>query len=510
MKLFKFLFSRIGMLALAALLEAGLLGASFVWLADRINLAWLEILLRLISLIVVLHMVRTSRHLSHDLMWIILIVLFPVAGTAIYLFIGANLFSSRTFRSLIHETEDARRYLIQDPEVLSRALSSAPKEGGQFTYLSLTEHFPVYDNRGFDYYALGEDGWPVMLEELQKAEKFIFIEYFIIERGEFWNSILSVLKEKARDGVDVRVMYDDMGSIHTLPSSYQKQLEADGIRCVTFNRLNPFLNIIMNHRDHRKIMVIDGQVAFSGGINLADEYVNRIRRFGLWKDNVIRVQGPAVWTYTVLFLTNWNALRPTDSDYLRFKADARDETLPSDGFIVPYGETPLDTEITAQNVYAIMLNQANDYCYISTPYLIIDTDLINTLILTAKRGVDVRLLTPGIPDKKLIWRITRSYYRELINGGVKIYEYTPGFNHAKVFVRDDIAAAVGTINLDYRSLYLHFENGTYLYGSDRVQDVRRDMLSAIAESRLIRAEDCRERPLQALINAILRIFSPLL
>lgn len=510
MKILKLLFSRIGVLGITVLVEALLIGSSFIWLADHINLAGLELLLRLLSLVVVLHMVRTSRHLNHDLMWILLIMLFPVAGTAFYLILGANLFSSKTFRSLIKETEKAKRYYIQDPQVLQAALDASPREGSQFKYLALSEHFPVYVNRSYDYYPLGQDGWPVMLEELAKAQKFIFIEYFIIERGAFWDSILDILKEKAGQGVDVRVMYDDMGSIHTLPAAYQKELEASGIQCVSFNRLNPFVNIIMNHRDHRKIMVIDGKCAFSGGINLADEYVNRIDRFGLWKDNVIRVKGEAVWTYTVLFLTNWNALRPTDSDYLRFKADAAADPSPADGFIVPYGETPLDNEITAQNIYTIMLNQANDYCYICTPYLIIDTDLINTLILTAKRGVDVRILTPGIPDKKVIYRITRSYYKELLEGGVKIYEYTPGFNHAKVFVRDDISAAVGTINLDYRSLYLHFENGTYLYGSEKVKDVRDDMAQAMAQAKPIRLEDCRENPVNRLINALLRIFTPLL
>jgi len=267
----------------------------------------------------------------------------------------------------------------------------------------------------------------------------------------------TILKEKVSQGLDVRVMYDDMGTIHSLPTSYANMLESEGIKCVRYNKINPFLGAVMNHRDHRKIMVIDGTVAFSGGMNLADEYINQKMVFGHWKDNVIRVKGEAVWSYTVLFLTNWNAIRKTDDDYTVFKLDSVTQHL--DGYISPYGETPFDGENTGQNVYMNILNRANEYVYICTPYLIIDTELENALILAAKRGVDVRIITPGIPDKKIVWNITRSFYRNLIDGGVKIYEYTPGFIHGKVFVSDDIVATVGTINLDYRSLYLHFENG---------------------------------------------------
>jgi cardiolipin synthase len=303
-------------------------------------------------------------------------------------------------------------------------------------------------------------------------------------------------------------MYDDLGSFMTLSASYAKKLEEKGVKCISFNRINPILGIIMNHRDHRKIMVIDGKVAFSGGVNLADEYINVKVIHGHWKDNIIRITGPAVWSYTVMFLTHWNALRPEDEDFTKYKVEPLAGEI--DGYIAPYGETPLDTEITAQNIYMGILNQAEDYCYIMTPYLIIDTELINALILAAKHGVDVRMITPGVPDKKLVWEITKSYYRQLVEGGVKVYEYTPGFVHAKVFVSDDYAATVGTVNLDYRSLYLHFENGTYLYNSKKVLEVRDDFLRTQEKCRLVTLEETKNGLFKELLLAVLRLFAPLM
>ena len=367
--------------------------------------------------------------------------------------------------------------------------------------------FPFYRNTGFDYYGLGDTGWPVMLEEMEKAEKFIFLEYFIIEEGTMWNAMLEILIKKAQAGVDVRVMYDDLGSFMTLSQKYAAQLEEKGIKCIPFNKINPIIGIIMNHRDHRKIMVIDGRVAFSGGVNLADEYINAYEKCGHWKDNVIRIKGEAVWSYTVMFLTHWNALSKTkDVNFEVFKTDFISGK--TDGYIAPYGETPLDDEITAQNIYMGILNQANDYCYIFTPYLIIDSEFINALILAAKHGVDVRIITPGVPDKKLVWRITRSYYASLIAGGVRIFEYQPGFIHSKVFVSDDKVATVGTVNLDYRSLYLHFENGTYLFGSEKVKDIRDDVLETCAKCNEISLDEARSGPIVTFLLAVLRLFAP--
>ena len=505
-KFLKVLFNRAVFMVLMVVLEIILLAGLVRHFS--VHLASIEGVLRLFSVIITLQIIRTSRHLSSDLMWILLIVLFPVPGTLIYLFLGADLLSSRTLWKLVQSTTDSAKYYRQDPEILREMEAQNPALRGQFRYIANGANFPFYRNTGFDYYPLGEDGYPVMLEELRKAERFIFLEYFIITEGSMWNGILEILEEKARQGLDVRVMYDDMGSFMTLSAGYARQLEKRGVKCVSFNRIHPVLNAMMNHRDHRKIMVIDGKTAFSGGVNLADEYINLHSPYGHWKDNMIRVQGEAVWSFTVMFLTHWNAVRKEDGDFTQFRAEA----LPGepDGYLAPYGETPLDREITAQNIYMDILNQANDYCYICTPYLIIDTELSNALILAARRGVDVRILTPGIPDKKMVWNVTRSFYKGLILGGVKIYEYTPGFVHAKVFVSDDQIATVGTVNLDYRSLYLHFENGTYLYGSRKIAEIKEDYLDALSRSHEMTARESTFGPLKTFWLSVIRIFAPLL
>ena len=504
MKIIKYLFSRITLIILAAVLEVIILVILYNYL---MNLAgWIEIALHVLSIIIAITMINNSRHLSSDMLWILLVVIFPVPGTCIYLLLFSNLFTSRMYRKIVRETDTASVYYKQDPEVMEKLNEEDPDLDGQFHYISSSAGFPFYENTSFAYYKCGEEGYPVMLAELKKAEKFIFLEYFIIEEGVMWNGIHEILKQKAEEGLDVRVIYDDMGSISTIPVSYARKLEKEGIHCIRFNVINPLLNAVMNHRDHRKILVIDGKTAFSGGINLADEYINVKKRFGYWKDNCYRVKGKAVWYYTVMFLTTWNAIRPADKDYTVFKAEIK-ETEKKDGYIAPYAETPLDGETVGQNIYMNVLNSANDYVYIFTPYLIIDTDLENALILTAKKGVDVRIITPGIPDKKIVWNITRSFYRNLIAGGVKIYEYTPGFDHAKVFVSDDRIATVGTLNLDYRSLYLHFENGTYLYKCHEISDIKADFLDACSKSRCIRLDEIHENVFHRMLTGFLKLFA---
>ena len=305
-------------------------------------------------------------------------------------------------------------------------------------------------------------------------------------------------------------MYDDMGSLHTLPASYTRQLEKKGIKAVSFNRISPIINTIMNHRDHRKILVIDGKVAFTGGANLADEYINKKVKHGHWMDNIVCIKGKAVSSLLVMFLTNWNALKHEDEDYTVFKNTAPVDESDFDGYIAPYAETPLDKELTGQSVYEDILNSANRYVYIMTPYLIIDSEMINTLIHTAKKGVDVRIIMPGIADKKLIHDIGSSYYEQLIKGGVKIYEYIPGFVHSKVFISDDTVATVGTINLDYRSLYLHFENGILLYTSRSIQDIKQNFEDTLSRCKQIQSEDTHVPLIKSFFLSVIRIFSPML
>lgn len=462
-------------------------------------------LIQIVCAVAILWIVNKRINPAYKLAWTILILLVPVVGASLYLMFGNSRMAKTVKHSYDEAAKSSEHVLIENPKVREKLEQIDLQINKQSVYLRDYAGFPVYQNTQTEYFPVGELLYQRMIEELKKAEHFIFLEYFIIDNGEMWQSILNILEEKAKNGVDVRLIYDDVGCVNTLPSGFYKEVRARGIQCEVFNPFRPVVSVVLNNRDHRKIMVIDGHTGFSGGINLADEYINRIVKHGHWKDNCIRIKGEAVWSYTVLFLTNWNALRPTDEDFSIFHAQA--EQGEADGYIAAYGDSPFDNESTGQNVYMNILNNAKKYVYISTPYLIIDTELENALILAAKRGVDVRILTPGVADKKTVWYITRSFYQNLIAGGVKIYEYTPGFNHAKVFVSDDEAATVGTINLDYRSLYLHFENGTYLCGSKKVMNIRDDMIACYQVSHQMHKGDIKENIFQRMAIGFIKLFA---
>ena len=434
-------------------------------------------------------------------------MLFPIVGALLYIVIGGNLHKSKVLKAIKQSEENGSKYFIQDKKIKKEIEN---QNNGKINYLMNYLNFPVTKNNDIKYYKLGELAYPEMLQELKNAKRFIFLEYFIIKNGKMWSEILKILEEKAKEGLDVRLIYDDMGCIAFLPTSYPKQMEARGIKCVAFNKLNPFLGVIMNNRDHRKMMIIDGKTVFSGGMNLADEYINLEHPYGIWKDNGIKITGEAVWNFTIMFLNMWNSYRKDDTNYEKFKYDFSKENLPENGYTVPYGETPLDNEIVGENVYLNIINQARKYVYIMTPYLIIDTDMINSLILAAKRGVDVRIVVPGIPDKKIVYSLTTSYFETLIKNGVKIYKYTPGFVHSKVFVSDDNIATVGTINLDYRSLYLHFECGVFMQDVDVIKDIKKDLVDTIEESHLVSKKEATPKLLKGVWQAVLRLFAPLM
>ncbi len=385
----------------------------------------LRLILWIISVGIVLEIVTVNKNLTNKVPWIILIVLFPIVGSLLYITLGHNLYKSKVLKSIKSSIPKSQKYLKQNKEVLEKIKLRSESIYGQVKYLADYAKYPTYEANEVKYFPLGEDAYKVILRELKKAEKFVFIEYFIIADGKMWNEILGILEEKVKSGVDVRVIYDDIGCATSLPDNYDKILENKGIKCVDFNKLKLVLSVILNNRDHRKILVIDGKVAFSGGINIADEYINEKERFGHWKDNAIMVKGEAVWNFTNIFLEIWNAYREEKRKYTDYKYDFSNEDLKKDGFICPYGENPLDNENVGENVYINILNQSTKYCYIFTPYLIIDSEMINALSLAAKRGVDVRIVVPGIPDKKIVYATTKSYYYMLLEQGVKIYEYTP-------------------------------------------------------------------------------------
>ena len=490
--------------ALGLILQILLSLSIYLFFIDHIII--INIFFVILGLLLTLDLIKSSKNYSYTLPVIICLILFPLIGTLLYIILNKNKNNSKTLKNIKKSEKENKKYLVQDEEIRKEV-----KDNGKIRYLSDFAGYPVTKNNNVTYYPIGEAAFKVMLEELKKAEKFIFFEYFIVAHGKMWHSILEILEEKVKQGVDVRVMYDDLGCLSTLNKSYPQELEKKGIKCIVFNRLKPLAGIIMNNRDHRKILVIDGKVAFSGGINIADEYININSKYGHWKDNGIRISGDGVWNYTVMFLTMWNSFKKEDKDFNKFKYnfDYNNEDE-NKGYIIPYGETPLDEEITGENVYLNIINQANKYVYIFTPYLIIDTDMINSLTLAVKRGVDVRIVIPGIPDKKIVYTLSESYVEPLVKGGVKIYKYTPGFIHSKVFVSDDNIATVGTINMDYRSLYLHFECGCYFENMSIVDEIKKDMIDTMKKSHKISKEEANPKFLKSIWQAILRLFAPLM
>ena len=464
-----------------------------------------------VSILAVLWILGNRSDPAYKIAWIVPILIVPIFGGLFYIMFGGNRLSSRTRRrmqGLERKMEEVLRPDFQADELLPIGEDAVH----QARYLEHMAHCPVYGNTVTEYFSLGEFCFARMIEELKKAERYIFVEYFIVEEGEMWNAILDILKEKAAQGVDVRLLYDDIGSMFTLPRDYARDLEAKtGIKCCVFNPFVPILTIRLNNRDHRKIMVIDGKVGFTGGINLADEYINAYEKHGHWKDTSILLKGEAVFNLTVMFLSMWDYLDSTTgkTDYSRYYPTVWDEN--AKGYVQPFADNPLDDEAVGETVYLNLINKAKRYVYITTPYLILSSEMLTALTSAAKCGVDVRIITPHIPDKWYVHAVSRSHYQPLIEAGVKIYEYTPGFIHAKTFVVDDDYAVVGTINLDYRSLYLHFECAVWMYQTPSVAQVRDDFFKTQQISQEITLEECRSLSFpRRLGRSVLRVFAPLM
>lgn len=462
----------------------------------------------LVGLIVALLVVNRPGNPASKITWIILIMLAPVFAVPLYLFINTEL-GHRLVRARLAEIETQTSHLLPTHQDAQTTLEERDPGAASLTnYLNRTAGMPAYRNSGVDYYPLGDDAFLAMLEELEKAEHFIFLEYFIIEEGYMWGRILKVLEEKAKQGVEVRVLYDGTCALYKLPYQYPAKLEALGIQCHMYAALRPLVSTHYNNRDHRKIMVIDGRCVFTGGINLADEYINRINLHGHWKDVAIRITGEAVRSFTFMFLQMWNTRSRTLEDFTGYLNASAGVEAP--GWVAPYGDSPFTGENIGEMVYMDILNRAKKYVHIMTPYLIIDHEMVTALTFAAKRGVDVKLITPGRPDKKSIFALTKTYYKELITGGVKIYEYTPGFVHAKSFVSDDTAAVTGSINLDYRSLYLHFECAALMVDTPAVADIEVDFQDTLTKCRRITLEDCQKDKLsRRIVGWVLRPLAPL-
>lgn len=502
----KSLINRLTLTAIAILIQLAWILVFIYWLGEYYIVA--SVALELLSIAVTIHIINGRSNPSVKLAWILPILIFPLFGGLVYLFFGTKAPMKRITKSLLEQEEKNKHLLPSGKGLVDEIGAEDMAVAGQMKYME-SMGFPVYKETDCKYFPIGESFFESLSEDLKSAKRFIFMEFFIVTPGKMWDSILDILKQKAAEGVDVRVMYDDVGCLTTLPSKYFNRLRKMGIKCQAFNPFVPVVSIVVNNRDHRKIAVIDGNVAYTGGVNLADEYINEIDRFGHWKDTAVRLEGKGAWGFTHMFLNMWNAFDKTDEDISCFMPTYSGK---GGGYVVPYGDSPLDGEIFAENVYINIINAAVDYVYICTPYLIVDNQTMTALCLAAKRGVDVRIITPGIPDKKTVYELTRSHYPELIEAGVKIYEYTPGFIHAKNFVSDDKVAVVGTINLDYRSLYHHFECGCYFYKSDIVADIKKDFFETAEKSELVEDPKTKYKItgiLQSAYYAVLRLLSPL-
>ncbi|MBE5865247.1 MAG: cardiolipin synthase [Lachnospiraceae bacterium] len=479
-----------------------------IWLSNystAISLAF-----TFVAVIVVMRLYCSQANAAFKLPWIIMILAFPVLGICLYTLFGHKEATRGMRKRFERISPQIIKALRQEPEVIKELEVRDFRVANQCRYLYNYGKYPAYHNTDVVFYSEASDAFDAQLEELKKAEKFIFMEYHAIEEAQAFSRLKEVLAERVQNGVEVRLLYDDVGSIGFIDAAFVKRMEAVGVQCRMFNPVTPVFNIFMNNRDHRKITVIDNKIGFTGGYNLADEYFNLVHPYGYWKDTGVKLMGEAVESLTAMFLEMWNAMRHTDTDYEKYLAVPNYQAKET-GVVHPYADSPLDSEYVGENVYLNLIKHAQHYVYIDTPYLIISDEMRRELSLAAKRGVDVRIITPGIPDKKPIYRVTRSYYNGLARNGVRIYEYTPGFLHAKQVICDGELATVGTINFDFRSLYHHFENGVLIYGYDCIKDIYNDFAATMEVSHEVTEEyRAGRKAFMMLGQAFLRLFAPLL
>ncbi len=479
------------------------------------EISWIiSLILTIASIFVVIYITNKRQNPAYKISWIILILILPVLGVLLYfLFSQPKLGKEDAKRAeeIYYNTTDFMKPNAAANALLRKSDSGAARQSDYITKAAL---YPLYTNTQTKFYPMGQDFYADLLIELEKAEKYIFMEYFIVHEGKMWSSILDILKRKVAQGVEVRFMYDDLGCISTLPRNYYKKLREMGIQCHVFNPVRPVLNSLFNNRDHRKITIIDGKVGFCGGANLADEYINEIERFGIWKDAAVMLRGGGVRSLMMMFLHLWTFTAGNiENDFARYDMPAlQEEADESLGYVQPFADVPFDEKnYVSENVYMNIISRAENYIYINTPYLILDNELITVLCSAAKSGVDVRITVPHVPDKKMVFLVTQANYPRLVESGVKIYEYTPGFIHSKTTVCDDKYGIVGTVNLDFRSLYLHFECGVWMYKTPVVADIKRDFLETVEQCTEITSEYLESIPwYKRFIQSVLKIFGPMM
>ncbi len=502
----QFFFGRTVIFALLLIAQATLLVTLFVYTASTAR--YYSAVSTGIGLILALYIINRQQNPAFKLTWFIPVIIIPIFGAFLYLFIQLQPGIRRISKKLEHIEEATSVLNEQDLNVFESLLSNHKPIANMAVYNEACCGLPVYPIQDVTYFTLGEKMWVELLEDLSKAERFIFLEYFIVERGKMWDAVESILAAKVAAGVEVRVLFDGIGCLSTLPRSFANDLKELGIQSRPFLKAKPLLSTVQNNRDHRKIAVIDGKVAYTGGVNLADEYINEKEKFGHWKDVAIRMDGPVVDGFTTLFLQLWHA-GEDDPDYRSYLLHP--PQIENRGYIMPYGDNPFDDQTIAAHIYLDILYTAKDYVHITTPYLVLDNETATALKYAAERGVDTTIIVPHIPDKTYAYLLARTYFPELLSSGVKIYEYTPGFIHAKTFISDDMKAVVGTSNLDYRSLYLHFECGAFIYDHPVISGIEEDFQRTLDISQEITQEDCRQFPLwKRIIGRALRLIAPLI
>ncbi len=469
------------------------------------------IIIYVIMLGIIIYIINDDSDPNMKILWVILLLLVPAFGTLMYLYFRFQPASHSLKKKLKKINIKSEKYLKQDKRMLGELYLQNKNIASLANFVYESNDLPIYRNTEVTYFRSGEEKYKALIEKLEEAQDFIFMEYFIIGRGKVWDSILRILEKKVQQGVEVRVMYDGICSFSKLDIGYYKKLQKKGIKSKPFAPARPFMTTSQNNRDHRKILVVDGKVAFTGGINLADEYMNVVEHFGYWKDTAVMVEGDAAKSYTLLFLKMWNVSENTIQNFDRYLNVDIAPIYPDSGYVMAYADNPFNHYQVGHSVYIDIINNSTRYCHIITPYLVLDNITMNALKFAAKRGVDVKIIMPGIPDKKYAYCLARTYYKELIRWGVEIYEYSPGFTHAKVFVADDEVATVGTYNLDYRSLYLHFENGCFLYKCKCIKDIEDDFQETMAQSSKVTLMGCKNRPLYyKAIGKVMRLISPML
>lgn len=470
---------------------------------DQLNFLWL-----VLRVIFVIHIINVEHPIDYKIAWIIPTAIFPIFSILLYIILEIAPGPKQLKRRLAEIKVNNMGILKQDKSIMDEVEKVPKIDYGLDRYLKDIAGYPIYKNTKLQYFTQGEDYFHSLLKDIKDAKEFIFLEFFIVRQGKLMDTLLDVLEEKIREGVDVKFMYDGMNGFY-LPSDYKEYLMSRGIETVIFYPVYPIISTYHNNRDHRKIVSIDNRIGYTGGLNLADEYINELDRFGHWKDNGIRLEGDAVLNFTVMFMNLWELAGGSDIDITKYLIT--DFNFDSTAFVQPYDDAPNDGEAVGENVYVDILNQAKDYVYIMTPYLILSEKIQSAIRFASKRGVDVRIMMPGVPDKIIPYNMGRAYYENLIKNGVQIYEYTPGFLHSKSFVSDDITSVVGTINLDFRSLHLHYENGVLVYDEDFAHILKEDFLETQKKCRHMTMQRYKElNYIYRFLGRILRVFAPLM